>query len=365
MNYFGHKRKEKKRSQYAIRKLRIILKSLSRLRKRRKQIKKRLYYQRMEKRMKIARLIREGRWFTENIEPLYAPSDFRLLKNTKECADFFSKLLMMENIYYVTDACSEVKVDLTNVVQIDFASTLMLSVICKELAKKKCNVKEYHNKNDECFTYLKESGFFDRRYDAHGRLLLNPGNSQIMVFESGKVILADNIRKIIKIISQVGFHLNGEDIVNKTDYVGMIKEICGNSCEWGNKGKTEWTIGAKFEKDKVVFVALDLGQGILNSLFKSTKEAVQDLFASRGDEDVLVRVFEEYYGSRTKEDNRHQGLPFIKECNDNGSICDLQVVTNNVSVEFADLKKCKFTEKRTDFIGTLYSWRINKDCLNK
>ena len=365
MSNFGQRKRKRKKNHYSIKKLRIMMANLSRLRTRRKRIKKRLYYLRMVKRMKIAKLKKQSLLFTDNIEPLCAPTDFRLLRNPKECADFFTKLLMMENIYYVTDEHTEVKVDLTKVVHIDFASTLMLSVICKELAKKKCNVKEFHNNNDSCFAYLKESGFFDRRYDSKGRMLQNPGNSQIMVFESGKEIMADNVRKFVNIISQVGYHLNGKDVNNKTDYVGMIKEICGNSCEWGNKGKTEWTIGAKFEKDKVVFVALDLGQGILNSLFKSTKEAVQDLFASRGDEDVLVRVFEEYYGSRTKEDNRHQGLPFIKECNDNGSICDLQVVTNNVSVEFTDLKKCKFKEKRTDFIGTLYSWRINKDCLNK
>lgn len=140
--------------------MRIILKNLSRLRKRRKQIKKRLYYLRLEERMKKAKIERQGSWFDKNIEALSAPTDFRLLKNPKECADFFTKLLKIETIQHVSDEYSEVQVNLKNVHKIDFASTLMLSYICKELAKKRCNVKEFHNNDDSCYTYFKKSGFF-------------------------------------------------------------------------------------------------------------------------------------------------------------------------------------------------------------
>lgn len=76
---------------------------------------------------------------------------------------------------------------------------------------------------------LKNLDFFERRYDSKGNLILHAGKSKIMVFETGIKVMAKNTKKIIEIINQTGIHLTGKSIANMTDYVGMIKEICGNS----------------------------------------------------------------------------------------------------------------------------------------
>ena len=52
-------------------------------------------------------------------------------------------------------------------------------------------------------------------------------------------------------------------------HIDVIKEICGNTFGWSNAFNSQWTLGAKFEDNKVIFVALDLGNGILESLSRS------------------------------------------------------------------------------------------------
>ena len=42
----------------------------------------------------------------------------------------------------------------------------------------------------------------------------------------------------------------------------------------------------------------------------------------------------EYYGSKSKDPNRNQGLPLIKRCSESHIIKDLVVLSNNALVDF-------------------------------
>jgi len=67
------------------------------------------------------------------------------------------------------------------------------------------------------------------------------------------------------LVEHIKFHLLGHT-TNKRIHNTIIKEICANSVEWSEADKSQWTLGAKFESDKVIIVALDLGKGILEKL---------------------------------------------------------------------------------------------------
>jgi len=271
----------------------------------------------------------------------------------------------MKYVYKIVDEYCETFISLENVKQIDFASTLMLSAVCRELTMMKCNVKERRPQDQKCYQFLQESGFYNRRY-RNGKMIIEPGNSKIMLIKTGTKIKQDHLKSFVSIMQQTGTHIVNDSSINIKAHLGIIKEICGNSAEWGdsnNRTKKDWTIGAKFEYGKVVFVALDLGQGILKSLRKRNEDKIKDLFKNRSEEDVLERAFKEYYGSRSKDQNRNQGLPFIMLCDAEHKIKDLQVITNNVTINFSKNIKIKFANKQSDFIGTLYSWIVDAECL--
>ena len=79
---------------------------------------------------------------------------------------------------------------------------------------------------------------------------------------------------------------------------------------------------------------------------------------------VLEGVFSQYYGSKSKDQNRNQGLPFIKDCNNRSIIKNLCVLSNNVKLDFSDSNNDNiFAPYTKGLIGTLYSWSVDVECL--
>ena len=93
-----------------------------------------------------------------------APVDFRFLVNTKECAVFFKRIRKAG-----TSGISRYRINMENVLHIDFASTMMLSAIGEELLNNGCSLSGNSPKRPECERYLKESGFFNKLFDQNGR----------------------------------------------------------------------------------------------------------------------------------------------------------------------------------------------------
>lgn len=291
------------------------------------------------------------------------PTDFRLLNNTLDCSLFFRRLLNMEGAEPGANGASSIYLGIRQIKHIDFASTLMLNAIEEELVLKKCNVRSKLPKQLDCRRYLIDSGYLNKKFGPDGKMINNPGNSLVMDIQRGEdKIKANNLRAFVSLLNKVYQHLGSEKSPNHDSYMSMIKEICGNSAEWGDIINKNWTIGAKFEDDKVIFVALDLGQGILNSLRRNFWDKVKDL--KQSDHEILEGAFKEHYGSKSEEDNRNQGLPFIRECQERNIIENLYIVTNNAIISIADSSHNKTLSSSTNiFPGTLYCWELTKNCI--
>ena len=302
-------------------------------------------------------------------EPLSAPKDFRLLKNTEECIDFFKKIRSRKKAVADNNNNLVVRVDLSGVEHIDFASTLMLDAICEELVATKpiCHVVGDSPRNEHCRQYLLDSGFLNNKYDELGRKYPDVGHSANMKIERGHTKLKDDdIKTVVEIEKRICKHVTGSP-GKMFRHVEMIKEICGNTVDWSGAVRDQWIYGTKFEEGKVIVVALDLGKGILESISRKFAAILKDLLEQNSHVEVLEGAFNKKYGSKSGKANRNKGLPSIKYANEKGYIKDLVVITNNVALDFSDShNSCKFVNNRNrGFMGTLYSWRIDSDCYRK
>lgn len=292
-----------------------------------------------------------------------APTDLRFLVNTKECVDFFSILRRAKGIN-LHQPMSNYRIDLSDVAHIDFASTMLLTAIGEELALRGCNLRGNTPLRPNCAKYLKESGFFNNKFDLNGRQFKSSNDSEFITIERGQFRFTKEHQETVRNLNRhVNEHL-AKRFPRKRIHTTIIKEICANSSEWSEANKGQWTLGAKFEEDKVVFIALDLGKGILNSLYIRAWEYIHDLLTIKTDAEILFGAFIEKYGSSSQDDNRNRGLPCVKAAFDRGDIKELSVVTNNSMIDFSKQGGIyRFAHNRDAFRGTLYSWRIDKDCL--
>ena len=299
-------------------------------------------------------------------EPLSAPKDFRLLRNTDECIEFFKRIRARKKAVRDKNNNYIIRVDLSAVEHIDFASTMMLDAVCEELASSSpiCHVFGDSPRNDQCRRYLLDSGFLNNKYDAQGRLYPDAGHSANIKIERGKTKLTDDdVRNVVEIEKRICKHVTG---INDRmfSHIEMIKEICGNTVDWSEAVHDQWIYGAKFEDGKVIVVAVDLGKGILESISRKFSVLLEDLLSNNSHLEILEGAFNKKYGSKSGKPNRNKGLPSIKYANEKGCIKDLVVITNNVRLDFTKKENsCKFVPNKTrGFKGTLYSWIIDASC---
>lgn len=351
-------RKAKRRA-YELRRLRRLAK--------RKPRKKVYYVQPIKKTIIIERKKKAKQ---QIFYQLTAPTDFRLLKNPEGCISFFKKLRSRKYAYKSPSGILTVLVDLTYVQHIDFASTMMLDSICDELEKTEPICQIYGNSpiRSSCSQYLVDSGFLNNKVDMQGRPYALSTTSENMKIERGCAKLQDEqIQQIADMEKRVHKHLTGvEGHVFKR--IEIIKEICGNTVDWSKAEHDQWSLGMKYEEGKVIVVALDLGQGILESISRRFTEFIEDLLNKNSHVDILDGAFNRKYGSKSKKANRNRGLPSIKYANSKGHIKDLMVVTNNVIMDFSNPENNrKFANhKSRAFQGTLYSWIVDTTCfINK
>lgn len=297
---------------------------------------------------------------------LVAPKDFRLLKNTTECVEWFNLLRSMECAVETPRGQKYQRIDLNEVEHIDFAATLVLGAILDELDELTPSCWCYGRlpKREDCAEYIRQSGFLNGKADGNGKPFTNFTGSESLKVERGKTRLeGEKIRDILKIENHAAYHLIGQQKVNYR-HIDVIKEICGNTFGWSNAFNSQWTLGAKFEDNKVIFVALDLGNGILESLSRRFFDILRDMLSKNSDKEILEGAFLRKYGSTSKDRNRNKGLPSIRKACIDGFIKDLCVLTNNVLLDYSDSSRnTKFTnDKDQAFNGTVYSWRLDADC---
>ncbi len=293
-------------------------------------------------------------------EKLKTPDDFRFIDNTEECLSFIQSL-RSENYIINVEKKKYIILDFSNVRQIDYAIISVLKALIEELSSKKIAVCGNFPEDNICKNYLAESGFLNSMTDFKGKKYKKNHESEIMLFEQGKNTLSQQENaKLGEKIKWIRKHLTNEE-KHFNPLKTIILEICGNSIEHNDEDNKKWYFGVKFQDDKVICTATDIGYGILNTLKRDLKSGFIDFLGSRNEIEFLQGAFIQKYGSQTREQNRNKGLPAIKKAYEKGYISNLLVITNNVILHFDDQKKSIIFKNNKQFTGTFYQWEINKN----
>lgn len=137
---------------------------------------------------------------------------------------------------------------------------------------------------------------------------------------------------------------------------GIVGEMGGNAIQYAYNDNKHYLFGAFYEEGKYSFVFADSGFGILQTLRRNFGKTMIDLISTKGPVEVLRGAFNEKYGSKTGEDNRNRGLPFIKSNFDEGYISNLIVISNNVLLNFANPSES--LKLKANYSGTVYYWQV-------
>lgn len=248
--------------------------------------------------------------------------------------------------------------NLNTVESIDITAICLFLSLLNKLSANGVSSRGNYPKNEPAKLTIINSGFADIMQSGIKRSKTQKYNNQLYIVGTNRV----NNQKIGKSVKEsVGF-LTGEEQHFQPVYT-MLIEICSNSVEHANKREQDknWVISVSYEEEKVNFIVVDTGEGILRTIHRK----VPDLFIDtlfREDGKVLEDILNKEYQSRTKEVNRHKGLPKIKECFDAGFVSDMRILTNNV---LYDMTTNTFQKVDNEYFGVLYAWSLTKDNIKK
>lgn len=275
-------------------------------------------------------------------------SDFRIIENTETV---IRELNNITNCRGNRQVEIRLHVDISDVIRFDIgALTCLLSTL-----RFTRNYQGNEPKDPACRKYFEDSGFLEWMRTIDGRKFPSTSSNNL-IFEPGKDKTSNakvgmEIKKAIKYLTQ-------KDSPFPPVY-SIIQEICPNSIEHANiKSKDRnWLMGIRYEADKVCFVMVDKGQGILKTLKKSTTQQIGDAF--NDDIRILTRAFEKKYQSASEDENRNKGLPTIKHYCDLGYVNNMSVITNGALLSLSDGNKS--SRLGVEFAGTFYYWEITKE----
>jgi len=143
----------------------------------------------------------------------------------------------------------------------------------------------------------------------------------------------------------------------------FLTEIIANAVEHGiEKRKINWWLTQDIDKGKkhITYSFVDMGDGIIDT-HKKAKLPLKYWFMS--DSRIVLDALYGKLGSSTKQTNRGRGLPQLRNLIELGIVSDLIIITNRVSLSYQD--NCFKSAKNPNFVGTYYSWTINKDNCDK
>lgn len=142
-------------------------------------------------------------------------------------------------------------------------------------------------------------------------------------------------------------------------FYDFLVELIGNAAEHGiqNKKINWWLLHYRVPEQKSFqFVFVDMGVGIINS-YKRSK--LRHRIILRRSSWIIRQAFDGKLGSSTGQSNRGRGLPLIKHCVEKGFISNFMLITNNVSLHYAN-KELQIS-RNPNFVGTYLSWTVSKE----
>lgn len=279
-------------------------------------------------------------------------SDFRMIGNAETVIKELNNIL---NCRGKKQDTIRLQVNIADVVKFDLgALTCLLSTL--RFTKNYLGNKP---KNLDCRKYFEDSGFLVWMRTIDGRKFPSTSSNNL-IFEPGtdktsNARVGQEIKKAIK-------HLTRNENPFPPVY-SIIQEICPNSIEHANTRIKDrnWLMGISYESDKVCFVMVDKGQGILKTLKKNTLQHIGDTL--KDDLAILSNAFGKKYQSASEDENRNKGLPTIKRYCDSGYVNNMTVITNGAMLNLSDESLSK--RLGVEFAGTFYYWEITKENYDK
>ena len=294
------------------------------------------------------------RWKTPPFSKVIIPKVFSFLKNPEDLFKFVNDTFKRYRGFKNGTICF----------YMDFIRDIDLNALCLLISL----FNKLSRNNNRCVgtlpvdgnanLYVKNSGFLDVVKATRNRNILK--NFENRMYMVGKNQLdPDKIGMAVKKAMKV---LTGKEQHFPPIYEILI-EICSNSVEHANEHVPDknWLISISHTDKDIHFILCDSGQGILQTLHRKAKDLFTDAITFKKDGQVLADVFDRKYQSQTKENNRHKGLPHVKECLANREISNLVVITNNVIYDFTN-KQC--TTLNNEHKGTLFCWDVTLENYN-
>lgn len=134
----------------------------------------------------------------------------------------------------------------------------------------------------------------------------------------------------------------------------LVTEILGNALEHGIRDQNiNWWMHLVPIGNSLKMIFVDMGTGIASSY------RAAGIGRHLSDRRLMKSAINGKIGSSTKAKNRGKGLRQINHMVRNNLISDFILITNSVTLRY---KNEEYTiEKHPNFVGTYYSWTVNKD----
>lgn len=243
--------------------------------------------------------------------------------------------------------------NMSNVTEFDMPAICLLLSLLNKLSWKQISYSGNGPENLSAREFFVRSGFLSMMTSRGFRLKPPKIPNQLYMIGQNDLkpqVIGESIKKAMKVI--VG------DYVHFKPLYSIMVEICTNSVEHANDAVDEknWLVSISYEEGKANFILVDSGQGILKTLHKKAFDLFTDLISFKGQADVLKGVFDKKYQSKTREVNRHKGMPRVKQAYTSGYIGELEVLTNNVYYKFDQDEALSLNN---EYRGTLFKWCVD------
>lgn len=243
--------------------------------------------------------------------------------------------------------------DMNKVRRFDSAGIIILLSLIKFLSNKQIKVKGSVPKSKNALKMLDEADFFSHVISRHK--VSKSGKDTIFTVGdkiTDQDVLADQIRKVVG-------HLTGNEDTFPPLYT-TLGEIQINSVEHCCKISSDknWFMSVHYESDRCEIDMVDIGKGIIGTLPLLLKQNVERLLSRQTQAETLLRLYKGDYQSSTREPNRNNGLPDIKQRVEANFIDKIHVITNKAYIE---LSEESVIDLNVNFPGTFYAIEITKN----
>ena len=178
-----------------------------------------------------------------------------------------------------------------------------------------------------------------------------------LVGEKAEKVVGAVVEKILMSLKKIGIR----------DDFGLfgffLNELMTNAVEHGiRNGRINWWLTYEVDNktNTITYTFVDMGLGIISS---HKKAGLPFKYRFLPNKRIPIDAFKKKLPSSTKQTNRGKGLPQILSFLENDYFSNFVLITNSVALSFEDKKF--ITKKVPDFIGTYYTWTINKENYKK